>query len=118
MSSEDAALDRAIAALELLRQQADTLPALSPSALAADPVFLDKLLADVQSQRHTQVQLQRLKEWSDLAQEAGGVGAYEYNAKTHELSWSASVRAVYEMDDVSSPSLEQWLGTIHPDDRD
>lgn len=62
--------------------------------------------------------LLRAQEWINLAQELGRVGAYEYVVATGELTWSLSTFALFQLPAERPPSLDTWLGAVHPADRD
>lgn len=51
-----------------------------------------------------------------LAQDAGGVGSWEWTIDTGELYWSESCHRLHGTDPAIAPSLESWRSGIHPDD--
>jgi PAS domain S-box-containing protein len=54
-----------------------------------------------------------------LALEAANSGTWEWDLRTHKSKWSSDVWKLYGLDPRSSePSYENWLSTIHPEDRE
>ena len=53
-----------------------------------------------------------------LAQAAGGVGTWEWNATTDEANWSAEAWELFEPGGSGDVTYERWLKMIHPDDRE
>jgi len=54
-----------------------------------------------------------------LALEAARAGTFRVDLKTRELRWSASLSTLYGLGPGEAPStFEDFLGLIHPDDRD
>ena len=51
-----------------------------------------------------------------LAQAAGGVGTWEWNATTDEANWSAQAWELFEPGGSGDVTYERWLRVIHPDD--
>jgi PAS domain S-box-containing protein len=51
------------------------------------------------------------------ALEAGGVGYWEYDFRSQALQASSQVKALYGLGADEDLSLEQWLGSLSPDDR-
>lgn len=54
-----------------------------------------------------------------LAQRAAGIGSWEYDLKTSELSWSSEVEALFGLPaEVLQAGYSSYLQCMHPDDRD
>lgn len=51
-----------------------------------------------------------------LAQEAGGVGSWEWTIGTGELYWSESCHQLHGTDPSVPPTLDTWRSGIHPED--
>jgi PAS domain-containing protein len=51
-----------------------------------------------------------------LAQEAGGVGSWEWTIETNELYWSETCHRLHGTDPAIPPTFEGWRSGIHPDD--
>jgi PAS domain S-box-containing protein len=55
----------------------------------------------------------------ELALEAGRMGAWEYDVARDAFTWTAALAALHGTDVASlTPTLEGYLATIHPDDRE
>ena len=50
------------------------------------------------------------------AQEAGGVGSWEWNIDAGTLHWSESCHRLHGTDPAVPPSYDAWRAGIHPDD--
>lgn len=51
------------------------------------------------------------------ALDAGGVGTWDYNPLTGEISWSAKCYEIFGFTKGTSIAYETWLSIVHPDDR-
>lgn len=58
------------------------------------------------------------EEWMRLAQEASGVGTFEWDAITHELRWSAECKAIFGCPMETAATDELFLARLHPGDRE
>lgn len=116
---DDSSADPVSATLELLKTQAERIrESMAEPVAAGDPALLDVVIEEIRRRRRSEADLARAREWIDLAQELGGVGAYEYVVATGELTWSPSVCALFGLPADATPSLDVWLGAVHPADRD
>lgn len=90
------------------------------SGPAADPDIglLSMLLADIRERRRVEAELAQSRQWLELAHEAAGVCAYSYDVEARRLEWSASTWALYGFAPGRQPTIDAWLATIHPDDRE
>ncbi|MDD5300709.1 MAG: EAL domain-containing protein [Gallionella sp.] len=69
--------------------------------------------------RDGQVELQKNQNLLNEAQRLGHLGSWELNLVSGELRWSDEIYRIFELDPVRfSPSYENFLNVIHPDDRD
>ena len=84
----------------------------------AEGAMLKALLDDIAKRREVERRLTQAQEWLHLSQEAGWVAAYTFDMTSGRLEWSASTMALYGFDPAQEPSIEQWLGAIHSEDRD
>ncbi len=53
----------------------------------------------------------------DLAYELAGVAAYAFEIATNEVTWSPATYSLFGLSTEASPSVDAWLGAVHPDDR-
>lgn len=99
MKSEDSASD-------LIHRTSEDLP------------VVGMLLKGNHRREEAERELDDVRRWMELAQEAGGVATYQMDIPTNSLWWSRSVYALYGLEQSdASPSLDIWLSSIHPDDR-
>lgn len=68
--------------------------------------------------RESQAELLRNQDLLNEAQRLGKMGSWELDLVTGKLVWSNEVFRIFELDPVQfSPSYENFLKVIHPDDR-
>ena len=74
---------------------------------------------DVTERKHAETELQYRQDMLNEAQRLGQLGSWELNHVSSELRWSDEVYRIFELDPAQfSPSYENFLNVIHPDDRD
>ena len=67
----------------------------------------------------SQVELQHNQDLLNEAQRLGQLGSWELNLVSGKLRWSDEIYRIFEIDPAQfSPSYENFLKAIHPDDRD
>lgn len=72
---------------------------------------------DITDQKAAEDRLRVSEERLQLAQEAGGIGAYEISSKDGSAIWSKQLYALYGRDPaLGTPKREEWPALIHPDD--
>lgn len=100
-------------------------PALSVEAIGCLGIgvtvayFVTKLQR-AQQQAQTEVtQRQRAEERLTLAQAAGGIGVWDWDASQDETFWSDTMWALYGADPISDGSevRASWFSRLHPEDR-
>lgn len=75
---------------------------------------------DITARREAEEALSRSDERLLLAQEAAGIGTYDWDVQTGLISWSPEMFRLYGID-PQTPSEEvyaAWLARVHPEDRD
>ncbi len=82
------------------------------------PVRCLGVVGDVTTRRMAEEALRETGERLRLAQAAGGVGTWEWNATTDEANWSAEAWELFEPGGSGDVTYERWLEMIHPDDRE
>ena len=65
---------------------------------------------DVQSGREADERLR-------LAVEAGSIGTWDFDPETGKLDWSGRCKALFGIAPQVEPTMELFLGSVHPDDR-
>ena len=61
--------------------------------------------------------LGRLRFHLEAVQRIAGLGSWEADVRTEELTWSANVYRILGLPDTVEPSYARFLGAVHPDDR-
>lgn len=63
-------------------------------------------------------QRQKIQERLELAQKAGKIGTFEWNIQSNEITWTAELEALYNVEPGTFKGrYDTWLNTLHPDDR-
>ena len=76
-------------------------------------------LHDITERKLADVELQHNRDLLNEAQRLGQLGSWELNLVSGELRWTDEVYRIFELDPAQlSPSYENFLNAIHPDDRD
>ena len=128
--------EKALAAIEVLQQQGywrGELRALRHDGSLADlevsahivtdesgkPVCMMASFVDITERNRSQSELRRSQELLNEAQRLGQLGSWELNLISGELRWSDEVYRIFELDPkLFTPTYENFLNVIHPDDRD
>jgi two-component system, cell cycle sensor histidine kinase and response regulator CckA len=75
-------------------------------------------LAEMNERLKAEVQIrQQAQERLELAQRVGRIGTFEWNIQSNEVVWTAELEALYGFSPGSFSQYDNWLQTIHPDDR-
>ena len=83
------------------------------------PVQYIAIRADITERKLTQIELQRNQDLLNEAQRLGQLGSWELDLASGKLRWTDEVYRIFELDPAQfSPSYEDFLNVIHPDDRD
>jgi two-component system, LuxR family, sensor kinase FixL len=86
--------------------------------LTAIAVPLMLLAALTEERKQTARALRRNQERLELAQDAGGVAAFDWFPTRHESVWSKELEALYGLSPGSYDGRYQtWLSCVHPEDR-
>ena len=75
--------------------------------------------SDVTERKSVELALQRSMKYLQLANEAAGIGTWEWDIETGELTWSPELYRLFGIDPplTSSALQEAWLEALHPEDR-
>ncbi len=74
-------------------------------------------LRDLTGLRQVEEELRRHREALELAHDAAGLGAWQYDLGTTELRLDARAKALYGLAPDATVSHATWAGTLHSDDR-
>ncbi len=86
---------------------------------ADQPFYMMASFVDVTQSKQTEAELQHNRDLLNEAQRLGQLGSWELNLASGELRWTDEVYRIFELDPAQfSPSYENFLNVIHPDDRD
>ena len=86
--------------------------------MASTATFL-AIVQNITERKLAEVELQHNQELLNEAQRLGQLGSWELDLVSGELRWSDEVYRIFELDPaLFSPSYENFLNVIHPDDRD
>ncbi|HZW24284.1 MAG TPA: PAS domain S-box protein [Gallionella sp.] len=84
-----------------------------------EPQRLFVFCRDITERKLAGMELERNQTLLNEAQRLGKLGSWELDVPGGQLRWSAEMYRIFEQDPARfSPSYENFLGTIHPDDRD
>ncbi len=90
-----------------------------PEPLDNGDCIWDGVMSDITERKLAQIELQHNQDLLKEAQRLGQLGSWELNLVSGELRWSDEIYRIFELDPAQfSPSYENFLNAIHPDDRD
>lgn len=78
-------------------------------------------MSQLGDRRHVNQLLAWLRERTldfEFAARSGGLGVWQWNLRTNELSWSGHCRDLLGIAEHVPPSLEAFLAVVHPEDRE
>lgn len=81
------------------------------------PLYFISQIIDISELKQSEQENRRLMERITLANEAGGVGVWEWNLMTNEMSWDKRMYALYDVTPHENPSYELWLSRLNASDR-
>lgn len=86
---------------------------------AGRPVAVAESVTDVTTLRQTATDLRVSEERLRLAQEAGGIGIFEWDLASGRVDWSPEMFRLHDLDPATPPEslFAAWLERIHPEDR-
>ena len=74
---------------------------------------------DITERRHVEVLLKRSEDRLSETQRVASIGNWDWNLQTNELYWSPENYRIFGFSQMEfSPSVEKFLDTVHPDDRE
>jgi PAS domain S-box-containing protein len=86
-------------------------------ALGSEPCILT-IIRDVTERKRAEEALRESESRSSLAQEAGGVGVFDWDVISGRSHWTAVQEAIYGMPPGTfTGSHQAWLDRVHPADR-
>jgi PAS domain S-box-containing protein len=86
---------------------------------AADGAFVwNGIETDITDRKHMEESCRRSEERLFLAQEKGQIGLWDWDMVTGKVVWSEGYYRLLGLPAAMEPSVANFLGTIHPQDRD
>lgn len=74
---------------------------------------------DITEQRLTEIKLRKSEAHFKTAQRIAGVGSWEYDVQTGQITWSDEVFEIFGLDPAQGPpTYEELLQLYHPEDRE
>ncbi|EYD75520.1 hypothetical protein Rumeso_02866 [Rubellimicrobium mesophilum DSM 19309] len=74
-------------------------------------------LSDIHDLKIAEAKAREAEAWRRLAQEASGVGTFDWNPITQELRWSAECKTVFGFPSEAEITDGLFLSRLHPEDR-
>ena len=74
-------------------------------------------LRDLSRSKGIELQLHRKQGALELALEAAGLGTWEFDLTTGEMSWDARAKALFGLPADASVTHPDWIDALHPDDQ-
>ncbi|WP_210507692.1 diguanylate cyclase [Pantoea ananatis] len=85
---------------------------------AQQPLYFIAQIIDISELKQSEQVNKRLMERITLANEAGGIGVWEWNLTSGEVLWDKRMYALFGMKPHELPSYDLWVTLVHPDDRE
>lgn len=81
------------------------------------PLYFIAQIEDINDLKHTEWVNKRLMERITLANEAGGIGIWEWDVKPNVISWDKRMFELYEVPAHVKPTWQLWHECMLPEDR-
>lgn len=82
------------------------------------PLYFIAQIIDISELKQSEQVNRRLMECITLANEAGGIGVWEWNLLTGEMLWDKRMYALFGLAPHESPSYDLWIHLLHTADRE
>lgn len=82
------------------------------------PLYFISQVEDINDLKHTEWVNKRLMERITLANEAGGIGIWEWELEPDIISWDKRMFELYEVPPHVKPTWQLWYDCIVPEDRE
>ncbi len=82
-----------------------------------EPLYFISQIEDITEVKKSEAINQQLMQRITLANEAGGVGIWEWDVDAQLMSWDKRMREIYAMRPDEETSYEYWLSRVLEDDR-
>ncbi len=81
------------------------------------PLYFIAQIVNISELKQSELVNQRLMERITLANEAGGIGVWEWNMNSGEMLWDKRMYTLFGLQSDEVPSFDLWIKLVHPDDR-
>ncbi|WP_318390426.1 diguanylate cyclase [Enterobacter sp.] len=82
------------------------------------PLYFISQVEDINDLKHTEWVNKRLMERITLANEAGGIGIWEWEVEPDIISWDKRMFELYEVPPHVKPTWQLWYDCVIPEDRE
>lgn len=82
------------------------------------PLYFISQIIDISELKQSEQVNRRLMERITLANEAGGIGVWEWNLLTGEMLWDKRMYALLGLDSHATPTYDVWLHLVDPAERE
>lgn len=82
-----------------------------------EPLYYIAQIEDINELKHSEQVNRRLMDRITLANEAGGVGIWEWDIVNNVLSWDKRMFELYEISPQTDPTYKLWLQSVVKEDR-
>lgn len=83
-----------------------------------NPLYFIAQIEDISHLKRTEMANERLVERMTLANDAGGIGIWEWNLTENSLNWDKRMLILYERRHTDMPTFADWLTHIYEPDRE
>lgn len=81
------------------------------------PLYFIAQIEDINDLKHTEWLNKRLMERITLANEAGGIGIWEWDLEPNVITWDQRMFELYEIPAHTKPTWQLWCECVLPEDR-
>ncbi|WON75817.1 diguanylate cyclase [Serratia sp. UGAL515B_01] len=82
------------------------------------PLYFIIQIENINELKRTEAENHRLMERITLANEAGGIGVWEWVLDREHLTWDKRMFEIYELSQDQTPTIKFWRSLLLPDDRE
>ena len=81
------------------------------------PLYFISQVEDITALKHSNEQNRLLMERITIANEAGGIGVWDWYLDSNEISWDRRMYEIFELPGEQPPTDQYWIGCVIPEDR-
>ena len=88
-----------------------------PVNIAGETRYIGSMVVDISEHKQAEETLRRLTERLEMAQDAAGIGTFEWDIQTNEVAWGTSLEKLYGLaPGTFEGSYENWRQRFYPED--